>query len=481
MAQSAGGSNNDDSGGSTEWKRMILPARATDDILKILDELTNSNDFSVMSEDDGLEFYTGKTKPLVVRSIAQSTEPCLVIVSEPSTTAAFHKEMNTFDRNGTNPDYNGYGTLRVDIPAGHVFNATTSMWSNCKFPDKLHKVLNDSDLIKSRVEGITVKTVYVILAAETITIGIVASLALCKYSIIYNINSSKVVFGLTKNGIYDMFKYENLQGFIICDRKEIYTMCMSLTVPQDVKIGSLLLYLFPHLQLAYSKRYKDYTFKEAGKVWRMGVPAEVEATKAFAIVGIYSLGYCYTKQDKVANQIGKRLTAAANQESIPNTYPATIESCLATCGLEVEKKRGDIDAIYGWIVALDRKYNYNPEIHTDDLITATEMEAAWKWDSVSTAIFTQLRLITQNMRSTSLRFGIMGIPGAEQIPNLLTKAMENEITNLKVLEEELLNRPYTGFVRMLPLKHQVVTNKAMIYFGLRYYNMGLDEEGKVIC
>ena len=352
------------------------------------------------------------------------------------------------------------------------------MWSNYKFPDKLHEVLNDPDLIRSRVKGITVNTVYVILGAETITNGIVASLALCKYSIIYNINSSKVVFGLTRNGVYDMFKYENLQSFIICDCKEIYTMCMSLHVPQVVKIQYMLLYLFPHLQLAYSKKYKDYTFKEAGKIWRMGIPAEVEATKAFAIVGIYSLGYCYTKQDMIANQIGKRLTAAAKQESIPNTNPATIESSLATCGFEVDKNRGDIDAVYGWIVALDRDYNYIPDIHTDDLITATEKEAAWKWDKVSTAIFTQLRLITQNMRSTSLRFGITGIRGAEQIPNLLTKAMEIEIANLKVLKEELLNRPYTGLVRMLPLKHQVVTNKAMIYFGLRYYNRGLDEEGK---
>ena len=180
----------------------------------------------------------------------------------------------------------------------------------------------------------------------------------------------------------------------------------------------------------------------------------------------------------VAGQISRRLTEAANQESIPNTTPAIIESALATCGFEVDKSRGDIDAIYGWIVALDRDHKYNPNIHTDDLITATEMETVWNWSPVSTAIFTQLRLITQNMRSTSLRFGITGIRGAEQIPNLLTKAMENEMANLKVLREELRNRHYTGLVRMLPLKHQVVTNKAMIYFGLRYYIRGLDEEGK---
>ena len=134
--------------------------------------------------------------------------------------------------------------------------------------------------------------------------------------------------------------------------------------------------------------------------------------------------------------------------------------------------------LYRWIVALDRNFNYNPEIHTDDLITATEMEAAWKWDKVSTAIFTQLRLITQNMRSSSIRFGILGIPGAEQIPHLLTKAIENEIKNLKILKEELENRPYTGLVRMLPLKHQVNTNKAMVYFGLRYYNMGKESFSK---
>ena len=478
MAQSAGGSNTDGGGGSTEWIHMDIPSKAKDSILKIIDNITNTNDFTDMSDDNDLQFYTGKTKPLVVRAIAQSTAPCLVIVSEPTPTAAFPKEMNTFDRQGTNPDHNGYGTLRLDIPDGYVFNATTAIWSNCKFPDKLHEVLDDPDLIKSRIEGITVKTVYVVLGAESITNGIVASLILCKYSIVYNISSSKVVFGLTKNGVYDMFKYDNLQSFVICDRKEIYALCMSTHVKQDVKIRSMLVYLFPHLQLAYSKKYKDYTFKEAGKIWRMGVPADVDASKSFAMVGIYSLGYCYTKQDMVAGQIARRLLAAANQESIPGTDQATIESAMVNSGFEVDKSRGDIDMIYGWIVALDRSFNYNPEIHTDDLITATEMEASWGWDKVSTAIFTQLRLITQNMRSTSLRFGITGIQGAEQIPNLLTKAMENEMANLKILKEELLNRPYTGLVRMLPLKHQVVTNKAMIYFGLRYYNRGLDEEGK---
>ena len=56
--------------------------------------------------------------------------------------------------------------------------------------------------------------------------------------------------------------------------------------------------------------------------------------------------------------------------------------------------------------------------------------------------------------------------------------MVNEMANLKILREKLRNRPYTGLVKTLPLKHQVVTNKAMIYFGLRYYNRGLDEEGK---
>ena len=354
-----------------------------------------------MSGKKNIEFYTGKSKPLVVRSIAQSTAPCLVIVSEPTTSAAFHKEMNTFDRHGTNANYNGYGTLRMDVPSGYLFNSTTSIWANYKFPDKLHEVLNDDDLIRSRVEGITVNTVYVILASEHITNGIIASLALCKYSIVYNISSSQVVFGLTKNGIYDMFKYENLQSFIICDRKEIYAMCMSTHVPQDVKIRSMLVYLFPHLQLAYSKAYKDYTFKDAGKVWRMGIPAEVESAKAFAVVGIYALGYCYTKQDMIAGQLVRRLTAAANQENIPNTTPAIVESTLATCGFEVDKSRGDIDAIYGWIVALDKDHKYNPNIHTDDLITATEMETVWNWEPVSTAIFTQLRLITQNMRSTA--------------------------------------------------------------------------------
>ena len=81
MAQSAGGSSNDDGGGSAEWRHMILPAKAMEGILVIIDNLIDSTDFSDMSDEDGLQFYTGKTKPLVVRSIAQSTEPCLVFVS----------------------------------------------------------------------------------------------------------------------------------------------------------------------------------------------------------------------------------------------------------------------------------------------------------------------------------------------------------------------------------------------------------------
>lgn len=90
---------------------MILPARAREGIFETIDSLTYSTDFSDMSDEDNIQFYTGKSKLLVVRSIAESTEPCLVIVSEPTTNAAFHKEMNTFDRHGTNADYNGYGTL----------------------------------------------------------------------------------------------------------------------------------------------------------------------------------------------------------------------------------------------------------------------------------------------------------------------------------------------------------------------------------
>ena len=89
MAQSAGGSNTDGGGGSTEWIHMDIPSKAKDSILKIIDNITNTNDFSDMSDDNDLQFYTGKTKPLVVRAIAQSTAPCLVIVSEPTPTAAF--------------------------------------------------------------------------------------------------------------------------------------------------------------------------------------------------------------------------------------------------------------------------------------------------------------------------------------------------------------------------------------------------------
>lgn len=135
MAQSAERSNIDNPEESSEWRLINLPDRVVVSILTMLDRLTDSSDFSILSDEENLKVYTGKTKPLVVRSIAQSTEPCLVIVAEPTSNVAFHKEMNTFDHNGTKPDYAGYGTLRVDIPSSHVFNATSSIWSNCKFPD----------------------------------------------------------------------------------------------------------------------------------------------------------------------------------------------------------------------------------------------------------------------------------------------------------------------------------------------------------
>lgn len=61
---------------------------------------------------------------------------------------------------------------------------------------------------------------------------------------------------------------------------------------------------------------------------------------------------------------------------IPDTTLPIIESMIATCNYETQKNVGDIDAIYGWLVALDGNMKYDANIHVD-LITCSEMEEMW--------------------------------------------------------------------------------------------------------
>ena len=127
-----------------------------------------------------------------------------------------YKEQNIFDPKGAKPVLLGSGVFRMIVLGGFMINDSIDLWRNCKFLEKLGEALGDPELGKARTDGIDIVNIYVIVAPQSITNNMIASLAHCKYTITYVANVDKVSFGTVPGRIYDMFKYDIMQGYIVC-------------------------------------------------------------------------------------------------------------------------------------------------------------------------------------------------------------------------------------------------------------------------
>lgn len=260
---------------------------------------------------------------------------------------------------------------------------------------------------------------------------------------------------------------------------EIYSIVLSHDVPIDIRFRSMMLKLYPHTGPSCKKYLTILSYQSASVKWTLEPVSDPSGEEWMAASMLYSVGYCFTLEKNVVNQVHTRLKAAAASAGCTAPPASKVQEIFATSQYKAGKQDGLTNAMIGWVVAVNDSFQIDPNVTRGNLSSVAEMEKKYGWTLWTTAAYDQLRMTAQDLHATSLRFGYDALTIYPMIQAALTEQMKQDKINLESARTRLANRPYMGCVKILPSWARISTQLSGVVFGLLYYDKGLSEDEKV--
>lgn len=462
-----------------EWTEAEDAHELREVFLDVLDQPFHGSPFSQLIGNRTLRYYAAESLENAQASIQGLREYLPVLLMEKTYEIQLDPGFNVFAEEGDNGASDGQGlallklSTPVSLAAGSAIVAEFSLHPS-------YAEISQDFFGRGLVDGaIPVQYILVCVTSRAKILQLQAELQPQRHLLTLVHRAREVTFGVVPELKCDSFPYASKKVVINAGYPGIFAVCVSSAIPMEVRYRSMFLWLFNHLGAHWKKNYTIMTPRQAAEKWAYDANDDHTESEMMAIIGLFSVGYCFGQQENVAKQVENRMRAVAAQVGAPATDVGVISRLMIKANYKAEESTGDLDGILGLIVAINSDGQWDPLVLSTDLEVISKLAKRYKWDDLRIGVYTQLRLVSQQFRSTSVRFACGGIPGLKQLLHMFNVEMVGEVDKIVRLEEQVRNRWYTGCVDHLPIHLQINTHKYTVYFGLKYYQAGCDEEERV--
>jgi hypothetical protein len=402
----------------------------------------------------------------------------LVLVDQTDTLSAFeHRTVNYVATDGAEYE-DGYGaalySLRgtvalADLPdAGSMLNA----------PNSLDRLINPNFGDVTTPGEVRFGWVMFVSVPES-DIGALEASLMNSSSCFYTIN---VELQETTEG-WEQFRGDDvevpIQDYVVQgSAQDILHICYSTGVPQDVRHRSMLLKLYPHIGPACLAHLKILDFDKAKEEWTVDATATLTTTTWTAATSLFTLGYCFTIEKNIRSQVHARMKAAGAASRCAHADEIAIRDLIQASQYQAGKQDSLTNQVLGWTVAVNSKFQIDPNVERANTAAVADMESKYKWNPWTSALYEQLRMVAEDLHATSLRFGYQALSVYPLIGPSITEQMKLDKETLTKANAKIADRPYTGCVKNLPSWARIRTQLSGVVFGLLYYEKGLDDKEK---
>lgn len=462
-----------------EWVEVDEGFDLRDVFFDLLDKPFNGRPFSQLIGDRTMRYYAPTSLEAAQTSIQVMRDYLPIMLLEKSYEIQLDPGFNVFVEEGDEGASDGHGMVLlklsnlVTLEAGSVVAAEF-------YSHPAHAEISQDFFGQDLVDGaIPIRYILVCITSRAKILQLQSEFQPHRHLLTLVYRAREVVFGVVPELNCNSFPYASKKVVINAGYPEIFAVCVSPAIPMDVRYRSMFLWLFNHLGAHWKKNYTILTTELAEERWAYDRSHDHTDSEMMAIVGLFSVGYCFSQQDNIAKQVENRMRAVAAQISGPTTDAGVINRLMIRADYKAEEATGDLDGIIGLIVAINSDGKWDPNVLSTELEVISRLSRRYEWDDLRIGVYTQLRLVAQQFRSTSVRFACGGIAGLKQLTHLFDPEMLGELEKIKRVEEQIRNRWYTGCVDHLPIHLQIATHKYTVYFGLKYFQAGLDDEDRV--
>lgn len=462
-----------------EWQEVDAGLDLREEVLDLLDQPFQGNLFSEYVKDKTMSYYAAKTCEGAQASVQALKGYLAVLLIEKSFEVQMDALFNVFAQDGDEGASDGQGLMLVKLSTPLVLERDNALRAEFSFHPgyaEIARAYLGHDLVE---DALPVKYVLIIVTNRERVNNLKSELDPHRHIMTVVHRARDMLFGVVPEYKSNPFPYATRKIVINAGYPAVFGVCCASEIPQAVRHRSMFMWLFPHLGYHWKRNYQVMTLDAAIDKWAFNHVEEHTEETMMAIIGLFSVGYCFSQQDNIAKQIETRMRAVAAQIEGPTTDVGTVNQMMIKSKFKAGESTGDLDGIIGYIVAIDSKGQWNPEVLSTELEVVSKLARRYNWDAIQVGVYTQLRLVAQQFRSTSVRFACGGIKGLEQLKHLFGQDMKDELVKIKRVEEQIRDRWYTGCVENLPQHLQIATHKVTVYFGLKYFEAGLDDEERI--
>uniref|UniRef100_A0A0P4X4Z4 Uncharacterized protein n=1 Tax=Daphnia magna TaxID=35525 RepID=A0A0P4X4Z4_9CRUS len=273
---------------------------------------------------------------------------------------------------------------------------------------------------------------------------------------------------------------------LTCNYKTMVATVKSTSTHSNTKVMSVALFLFPWLS-PWMQKFRPISYENARNVLPNLMPvatanaAAVTPEELIAVTAYCMCGMAYSNEATRVAQVMSRVKAALARTSWKSIDIPKIVSIMGTLVIDFKDLSNEVIAMLGRVLATDSNMRYKAAIKEKRLAPYDVYSLFTVDTDFVPRLFTQMRLIYQNLHSQSLIFGIAVIDEVEVMFRSSGQQFVQEIEAAIRLKKRILNHPYIALVDSQP--DEITTKKyaRLVLAGLLFQSKclaGTPEEAK---
>lgn len=294
----------------------------------------------------------------------------------------------------------------------------------------------------------------------------------------YVINRMKP--GLGTNSFFEgMTTPEEAKEKVVkCKSNELFALLSHAKVPRATKFYSVYANLYPFTTNAICDIAEPIEFKTANALWTVAAPTTVKAREFQIAVATYLLGACYTIKGNIPRQVARRLNACRSGLGYDEVKEEEAAAFITNSNFVEGLPNSMAARIIGIAVAVVTTDKADPNTLKRKLLSVPEVGDAFNLDRFLVALYTQLRLVAENLQSSTIRFALAGLVSLKHLTHCTPDFIDREAEALRGLRSQLEDRPYTGCTDPIPANFTVASYPHLCYYGVEIYKASLSEKAQ---
>lgn len=246
----------------------------------------------------------------------------------------------------------------------------------------------------------------------------------------------------------------------------------TITIPEKIVSGYLM--AFPQVVKWVLSECDVHPYNPPAGVGAAQTPPT--PVQQMCALGIMVLTPAYSRDQRLAQQLFRRINAAASGGGFPAVSQADVQSLVDSASWVASSSSRLGPELAGRTCALTNTYVYDPDVFVEDLAGVDEVSQHFHLEKWSKQLLVQARLVFHNYQAVSLHFGFsIAEIGADVLTSLGGK-WKAELDLMDSLSEKMVKSMFLGCRGQVPESHQVKMMPRLIYIGAYYYQINLTSE-----